>query len=348
MPAPQAELAGDFCIIIIMYQIIQKRKIWLSVSGVLVVLSIIFLALWGLNFGLDFTGGSLLEVKFLGIQPTVADIQNELSDLGLNSLVIQPTENNTMILRFQETSEEVHQEILTKLKNFALNKESIENKTDDLKIIREGDENIAEISLTDVTIGKGNGIEELRFDSVGPSIGRELKSKSFKAIIIVLVMIILYIALVFRKVSKPVASWKYGLTAIIALFHDVLITLGIFAVLGRFYGVEINTPFVAAILTVLGYSVNDTIVVFDRIRENLPKSDEDFAGTINTSVNQTLTRSINTSVTTLLVLLSILFFGGSTIRGFILALSIGVFIGTYSSIFIASPVLVIWEKLKRD
>lgn len=330
-----------------MYQIIQKRKIWLSVSGVLVVLSIIFLALWGLNFGLDFTGGSLLEVKFLGIQPTVADIQNELSDLGLNSLVIQPTENNTMILRFQETSEEVHQEILTKLKNFALNKESIENKTDDLKIIREGDENIAEISLTDVTIGKGNGIEELRFDSVGPSIGRELKSKSFKAIIIVLVMIILYIALVFRKVSKPVASWKYGLTAIIALFHDVLITLGIFAVLGRFYGVEINTPFVAAILTVLGYSVNDTIVVFDRIRENLPKSDEDFAGTINTSVNQTLTRSINTSVTTLLVLLSILFFGGSTIRGFILALSIGVFIGTYSSIFIASPVLVIWEKLKK-
>ena len=171
--------------------------------------------------------------------------------------------------------------------------------------------------------------------------------KIYILILLILVIIIIYIALAFKKVSKPIASWKYGIAAIVALFHDVLITLGVFAILGRFLGVEVNTPFVAAILTVLGYSVNDTIVVFDRIRENLPRSEEDFEGTVNTSINQTLTRSINTSLTTLLVLLSILFWGGNTIRDFVLALSIGVFIGTYSSIFVASPLLVIWEKTRK-
>ncbi|MDD5071349.1 MAG: protein translocase subunit SecF [Patescibacteria group bacterium] len=298
-----------------MYKIIQKRKIWLSFSGILVALSIIALFMWGLNFGIDFTGGSLLEVKFLESQPSVADLRESFKDAGLSSLIIQPTESDSVILRFRENSEEKHQAIMSKLSGYDA----------------EG----------------GSAVEELRFDSIGPSIGKELKSKSFNAIIIVLVIIIAYIAFAFRKVSKPVASWKYGLSAIIALFHDVLITLGIFAILGKFWGVEINTPFVAAILTVLGYSVNDTIVVFDRIRENLPRSEEDFEGTVNTSVNQTLTRSLNTSLTTLLVLLSILFWGGNTIRDFVLALSIGVFIGTYSSIFVASPVLVIWEKLKK-
>ena len=295
-----------------MYKIIQKRNIWLSISGILVVLSIIFLTIWGLNFGIDFTGGSLLEIEFAGQKPEAGQVREILKDMDLHSLTVQPTEAGTVILRFQETKEEIHRTVLEKLN------------------------------------GLEGGVEELRFDSIGPSIGKELKSKSFNAIIIVLVIIIIYIAFAFKKVSKPVASWKYGIAAIIALFHDILITLGVFVVLGRFLGVEINTPFVAAILTVLGYSVNDTIVVFDRIRENLPKSEEDFEGTINTSVNQTLTRSINTSFTTLLVLLSILFWGGNTIRDFVLALSIGVFIGTYSSIFVASPLLVIWEKMKRS
>jgi preprotein translocase subunit SecF len=144
-----------------------------------------------------------------------------------------------------------------------------------------------------------------------------------------------------------VASWKYGVAAIIALVHDILFTLGIFSVLGHFYGIEINTPFIAAILTVLGYSVSDTIIVFDRIRENLPKSHEDFENTVNRSVNQTITRSINTSLSSILALLAILLFGGSTIKDFALALVVGIFIGTYSSIFIASPFLVIWEKLKN-
>ncbi|MFH1412918.1 MAG: protein translocase subunit SecF, partial [bacterium] len=159
--------------------------------------------------------------------------------------------------------------------------------------------------------------------------------------------IILYVAWAFRKVSKPVASWKYGLAAIFALFHDVIIVVGLFSILGRFFAVEVNTAFVAALLMVLGYSVNDTIVVFDRVRENLPKSDLDFEGTVNYSINQTITRSINTSVTTLLVLLSIIILGGDTIRYFALALFAGAFIGTYSSIFLASPLLVWFEKIKK-
>lgn len=292
-----------------MYQVIQKRKIWLTVSGLIAGLSIAALAVWGLNFGIDFTGGSLLEVKFLNEMPAASEARQALGDLNLGSLIVQPAGDDGMIFRFQDTTEEKRQQVLT-----ALNRLS--------------------------------AVEELRYDSVGPSIGKELKTKSLYAVVIVIIAIALYIAWSFRKVSKPVASWKYGLAANIALFHDVMIVLGVFAVLGKFAGVEINTPFVAAILTVLGYSVNDTIVVFDRIRENLPKSNDDFENTVNISVNQTFSRSINTSLTTLLVLLSIFFFGGTTIRDFALALSIGVFVGTYSSIFLASPILVIWEKIK--
>ncbi len=193
----------------------------------------------------------------------------------------------------------------------------------------------------------GADVTELQFDAVGASIGQELKSKSFNAIAIVFVMIILYISWAFSKVSKPVASWKYGVAAIIALIHDILFILGVFSVLGHFYGIEINTPFIAAVLTVLGYSVSDTIIVFDRIRENLPKSQEDFENTVNRSVNQTITRSINTSISSTLALIAILFFGGDTIKDFALALIVGIFVGTYSSIFIASPVLVVWDNLTR-
>lgn len=324
--------------------------------------SIVSLILWGLNFGIDFTGGSLLEVNFLDERPSVSEVQESLNDLNLGSLIVQPIGETEMILRFQDTSEESHQAVLRRISDLRLPAQAglpiddlekdEQSKETGLKVEEENIGNI-EIETTggDIITQLENGnqelkVEELRYDSVGPSIGQELKRKSLYAIIVVLIAIVLYIAWTFRKVSKPVASWKYGLTAIIALFHDVIIVLGIFALLGKFLNIEINSAFVAAVLTVLGYSVNDTIVVFDRVRENLPRSDEDFENTINTSVNQTIRRSINTSVTTLLVLLSILFFGGTTIRDFVLALSIGVFIGTYSSIFLASPVLVLWEKVR--
>lgn len=292
--------------------IIPKRKIWFSLSALLVGLAIVFMAVWGLNFGIDFVGGSSLDVKFTKQTPTVPEVKEELADLNLQSLVVQPSGERELILRFEETDEETHQAVVGELKNFS------QEKYGDL--------------------------EELSFNSVGPSIGQTLKRKSFYAVVLVILAIIAYIAWAFRKVSKPIASWKYGITAVITLVHDCLIVLGVFSVLGYFYGMEINSAFIAAILTVLGYSVNDTIVIFDRIRENLPKSEEDFAGTINTSINQNIIRSINTSVTTMLVLLAIVIWGGASIQDFALALLIGIFIGTYSSIFLASPLLVFWEK----
>ena len=297
------------------YNIIQKRKIWLTASSVLTMLSIIVIFTFGLNFGVDFKGGSLLEVKFLNERPEISIIKESLKDINVTGLTIQSVEENGIILKFKEISEDVHSKIL--------------------------------LALNDISKDEEFFVEELSFDSVGPSIGKELKQKSIYAIIWVLVSIILFIAWVFRKVSKPVESWKYGIVAIIALFHDIIIILGVFALLGTFLGTEINAPFIAALLTVLGYSINDTIVVFDRLRENLPTSKEDFEGTVNTSVNQTLTRSINTSLTTFLVLVSIVIFGGASVKDFVLALSIGVLIGTYSSIFLASPLLVIVEKMKK-
>lgn len=296
------------------YRIIQKRNIFLAISGVLITAAIVALSLWGLNFGVDFSGGSLMEVKFSNYQPTISEIQDSARAANVNNLTVQPTEENTFVLRFKETSEESHQAVVTQLEQLAASHE-------------------------------GATFKELRLDLVGPSVGKELKSKSFNASLLVLVMIILYISLAFRRVSKPIASWKYGLAAIIALAHDVIITLGAFAAFGHFYNIEINTPFIAAILTVLGYSVSDTIIVFDRVRDNLPKSHEDFENTINTSINQTISRSINTSTSSMLALLAILIFGGNTIKDFALALLIGIFIGTYSSIFIASPLLVVWHKL---
>lgn len=295
------------------FNIIKHRSIWLGISTALVVVAVIALFSWGLKFGIDFSGGSLLEVKFANGQPSVASVQNQLAEVSISSLIVQPTEDS-FILRFKESDEDSHQ------------------------IVKEKLAQLPEAS---------SGLEEVRFEAIGPSIGQELRSKSFWLMFFVLLVIIIYIAFAFKKVSKPVASWKYGLIAIIALFHDVLITLGVFAVLGRFYGIEINTTFVVAILTVLGYSVNDTIVVFDRTRENLPKSTDNFATTVNDSVNQTLVRSLSTSFTTILVLLAVFFLGGDSVSDFVLALIIGIFFGSYSSVFVASPLLVVWEKWQR-
>jgi preprotein translocase subunit SecF len=299
------------------FNIIQKRNIWLSISGILFIVFVVALFVWGFKYGIDFTGGSLLEARFIGHRPTVVQVETALADIKLNSLIVQPVGEQDMMLKFQETSEETHQAILSKL----------------TEMVKQIDTN--------------NYLEEQRFESVGPSIGEELKIKSLWAVFFALIAMLAYITYAFRKVSRPVASWKYGSSAIIAMFHDAVITMGVFAALGHFYNIEINTPFVAAVLTVLGYSVHDTIVVFDRIRENLPKSNLDFEGTVNVSLNQTLVRSLNTSLTVLLVLVSIIIFGGASIRTFALALAIGIFIGTYSSIFVASPLLVIWEKLKK-
>lgn len=297
-----------------MFNIIKYRKFWYLISGLLFVAAVAAISVWRLNFGIDFTGGSLMEVRYAQNRISQEVIEKSLTSLNLSGLTTQTAGDKNLILRFQNIDEETHQQILTVLKNEA------------------------------IKLDKTNQVEELHFEAVGPAVGKEMKIKSIYAIVVVLFTIILFIAWSFNKVSKPVASWKYGLVSVAALFHDIIITAGVFSVLGRFMGVEINLSFVAAILTVLGYSVHDTIVVFDRIRENLPKSHEDFENTVNASVNQTFARSINTSVTTLLSLTAVYFFGGESIQNFTLALIVGIFFGTYSSIFIASPLLVTWDK----
>lgn len=295
-----------------MINIIERRGWWYIFSGILLTISIASIVLWGLKFGIDFTGGSLMEVEFAKDRPSVEQVTDGVRELGVNIAQVQPAGDKAMLLRLQDISEETHQKILAKLK-----------------------------------ILSGADINERSFESIGPTIGNELKRSALWAILLALFFIVSYIAWAFRKVSRPVASWKYGVVAIVALVHDLLITIGVFSILGRFAGVEIDTLFVSALLTVLGFSVHDTIVVFDRTRENLFRGvDKDFSATVNRSVNDTIMRSINTSITTLLALSALYFFGGESIRYFTLALLIGIAFGTYSSIFVASPLLVDWHLLK--
>ena len=190
--------------------------------------------------------------------------------------------------------------------------------------------------------------EERRFSSIGPTIGAELKQKSIKAIIIVLLGISLYIAWAFRKVSQPISSWRYGVVTLIALFHDLIIPIGLFVYLGRFYGVEVGANFIVALLVILGFSVHDTIVVFDRIRENLKRySQLSFMPLVSQSIRETIIRSLNTSLTVLLTLAALYVFGGESLKYFVLALMVGIFSGTYSSIFIAAPLLVTWFNILK-
>lgn len=290
--------------------IIGKRKIYYVISAIAVILSIAALLLWGLKFGIDFKGGSTLEVNY-SLRPELNSIYDSLKPLNLSDLRISPLGLNGAVLRFKETDESVHQNIIKTLTD--------EAEKDKIKI------------------------EERRFSSIGPTIGAELRQKSIKAIIIVLFGISFYIAWAFRKVSKPVSSWLYGVVTLIALFHDLIVPVGLFAYLGYFYGVEVGSNFIVALLVVLGFSVHDTIVVFDRIRENLKRYiDMDFASLVNKSIGETLVRSLNTSLTVLFTLAALYIFGGEGLKYFILTLMVGIFSGTYSSIFIAAPLLVTW------
>ena len=292
--------------------IIGHKKIFLSISGLLILASVIAVSMWGLNFGIDFKGGSLLEIRFLDGRPSPVVLQEALT-LLVGGTQVQPSEDQGAIIRFRQVREDEHQAVLNRLGEIA---------------------------------GRG---EELRFDAIGPTIGAELKQKAIIALALAIVAIIFYIAWAFRQVSKPVSSWKYGIVAVIALIHDVAIPTGIFAALGEFKGIEIDALFITALLTILGFSVHDTIVVFDRIRENLrnQKAAEPFTAVVNRSIGETITRSINTSLTVLLVLGAIFILGGVTTRYFSLALMLGIAFGTYSSLFVASPLLVIWDNFTK-
>ena len=300
-------------------QIVSRRKIYFSISLMLVLASLVSLLLWGLNLGIDFSGGTLMEVEFLEERPSNQQIQEKLADLELDQISLQSTGQKGLILRLKDIDEETHQMILAELRELDSRGES-----------------------------SSQIITEKRFESVGPLIGQELKRKAFWAILLAMAAIILYIAWAFRKISKPVASWQYGLVAITALFHDILITLGFFSVLGHYWNIEIGLPLVAAFLTILGYSVNNSIVIFDRSRENLLRSHwTDFEETINQSINQSMTRCLNTALTTLFVLLAIFFLGGQSIKYFALALIVGIIVGTYSSIFVTSSLIIVWQRRQR-
>lgn len=308
--------------------IIKYRKIWFFLSGTAVLASILAFAIVGLKWGIDFTGGSLVEVEFSVTRPSNDAVNQVLTSVGIDNATIQPVEDTKMVMRFKEIDEATHQKLLTALEDKFKPELNLEGAAE-----------------AGIVVDTKNAVQETRFDSIGPSLGQELKEKTVWAIIIALIAIISYVAWAFRKVSKPIASWKYGLIAILALFHDIIITIGVFTLLGKFYGLEVNAPFVAALLTILGYSVNDTIVVFDRTRENLVRRiGENFAQIVQESLNEVIVRSINASFTVLIVLFAILLIGGSTLRDFTLALIIGVAVGSYSSIFLASPLLVVWEK----
>ena len=289
--------------------IINARKFSYIFSGILVASSFLALGVWGLRLGIDFTGGSLMEIEYKATRPAVEAVSGELNKMGFSEVQIQPAGDRGIILRLPAIDESSHQTLLAGLR------------------------------------GLGE-LEEKQFTSIGPTIGAELKKNSLYAIVLVMVMIALYIAWAFREVSRPVQSWKYGVAALIALIHDVSIPAGFFALLGHFYGISVDTLFVTALLTILGFSVHDTIVVFDRIRENLKKlgAKENFENVVEKSLRQTIGRSINTSLTVMIVMLALYFFGGLATKFFALTILIGVFFGTYSSIFIASFLLVTWHK----
>ena len=290
---------------------LKYRKIYFIFSGILILASLVCLAVFGLRLGIDFVGGSLLEVEFETARPTSEEIRTELKDFDLGEIIIQPTGERGVIIRMKETDIETRELVVQRLRE-----------------------------KTALTV--------MRNDLIGPVIGRELRDSTKIIVILSILAIIIYIALAFRRVSKPIASWQYGIASLIALFHDVLITLGVFSILGFFYYVEITIPIVTALLVVLGYSINNTVVVFDRIRENLVKKiGITYQETVNKSLNQTLFRSINTSLTTLFVLFAIFFFGGITLKYFALALIVGIIAGTYSSLFLAGPILVAWARLAK-
>jgi preprotein translocase subunit SecF len=292
-----------------MLPIVKRRNWFFAFSLLIIVPGLISLLVWGLNLGIDFTGGTLVELQFKDAV-TKAQITQVAQRENIDISTIQTTGENTFLLRTKPLSES---EIKGLIEEFS--KSFPESK-------------------------------ELRRETIGPTIGRELLIKSLTALAIASVMIVLYIAWAFRSVPKPASSWRFGVVAIITLLHDVLILLGTFSLLGHFLGVEVDSLFVTAALTVIGFSVHDTIVVFDRIRENLNRAlFKTFAETVEHSIMQTIGRSINTSLTVVFVLLALLLFGGTSIRWFVVALLVGIVSGTYSSIFNAAPLLVVWQQL---
>ncbi|MBI4086861.1 protein translocase subunit SecF [Candidatus Kaiserbacteria bacterium] len=293
----------------------KYQNYFFILPGALSLIAVIAIVTFGLKPGIDLSGGSLLHVSYMQDRPDAEDIRTAIEPLDYGQILVQPSGEKDYLLRQRALSPEEKKSLLEALGN------------------------------------KGE-VQEVQFNSIGPSIGAELVRKAWVAVTLIAILIIAFIAFAFRKVSKPIASWKYGVVAIITLLHDILIPLGLFAYLGYIRGAELDALFIVALLTILGISINDTIVVFDRIRENLKENDdrnrhEAFKDVVSRSISQTITRSVNTSVTVIIVLLALFFLGPSATKDFALTLTVGMIAGTYSSIFLASPLLVVWDNWSR-
>lgn len=292
--------------------IIGRRKLWFTISIILILPGLISLALWGLKPGIDFTGGQEMEIKGAASQDAIRAV---LEAAKVKDITITPSGNDALLIRYSDKgigdSEQIHQAIKSGLQQIKAS--------------------------------------ETSFSSVGPAVSRDITRNALIAIVLAALAIVVYIAFAFRNTPPPVSPWSFGLTAIIALLHDALFLIGVFSLLGHFFDVEVDSLFVTAVLTVIGFSIHDTIVVYDRIRENLRRYNKPFEEVVNDSILETLARSINTSLTVVITLLALYLFGGESIKMFVLALLIGIISGTYSSIFNATPLLVVYNnwKIKR-
>ena len=289
-----------------MIQFIKYKNIFFALIAVALVASVAAIAVYKLKPSIDFTGGSILELQYNGNLPTQQAVKDAIKDLGLKDVSMYTVGSNEISLRTENLTQDVHAKLLADLK-----------KTGDF--------------------------QEKSFEAIGPTVGAEIKNRTILLVAVSLLAMLIYIAIAFKNVPGPVSSWKYGLASFMVLSHDVLVTLGVLAVLGYLQGVQITIPVITALLTVIGYAINNVIVVYDRLRENLTRDRKaDFGEIANRAVNQTLSRQINTSVATLLPVFAIYFLAGQTLKYFALTLILGVVAGTYSSIFLSSQILVVW------
>jgi len=297
---------------------LKYSKIYFAIAILTVGASIYFLFAFGLNLGIDFEGGSSLNVVYKNSAPNIETIKTAVSQIeGLNNIQVQPAGNNEVILKInkKDISSEVYNNVLSKIKETGEIDES------------------------------ASGVE-----TISPLIGKELKDKTMVVVVIALLAMLAYIALAFRNVSKPISSFQYGFSSTLMLFHDIIIPLGVLAILGKYYGAQLTIPVITALLTIVGYCINNTVVVFDRIRENLMKDRKSsYADIVNKSLNETFSRCVNTSLTVLIALIPLYYFFSNEegLKYFTLTMGIGVVVGMFSSVFLASPLLVFWNNLRQ-
>jgi preprotein translocase subunit SecF len=295
-----------------MIPFIKYKNIFLVLTLILVAGSIAAIAYFGLKPGIEFTGGSVLDIDYKDARPANSVIQGKIADLKLKEVSIYTTGEKGVTIRTENLDEAAHAKLLELL-------------------------------------APTGTFEEKSFQAIGPTVGKELTDKMAVLVMVSLLAMLVYIAIAFRNVPGPVNSWQYGVASFFILCHDVLVPLGVFALLGAFYGVQITIPIITALLTVVGYAINNVIVVYDRIRENLLRDHKaSFADISDRALNQTLSRQINTSVATLLPVFAIYFWAGESLKYFALALILGIVTGTYSSVFLASQILVVWMERSKN